>query len=73
MEQEKKIKTESGNWIKQSFKTGKYTEYLEKSKAGLLADDSGDEDANKYDSKFKYNLLCFSEIIRSKVDRIVRL
>ena len=52
VEQEKKIKTESGNWIKQSFKTGKYTEYLEKSKAGLLAEDSGDEDANQYVLQF---------------------
>ena len=42
VEQDKRIKTESGNWIKQSFKTGKYDEYKQKQKTDFEGSDSDD-------------------------------
>ena len=43
-ESEKKIKTESGTWIKASFKTGKYGEWKQKQNADF--EGSADEDNN---------------------------
>merc|ERR1719225_1305711 len=49
-EQDKRIKTESGNWIKQSFKTGKYEEYKQKAKSGLDNAGSDDDGVNEFNS-----------------------
>ena len=44
MEQDKKIKTESGNWIKQSFKTGKYDDYKNKQKTSFNDNEDSDNE-----------------------------
>ena len=63
-EQDKRIKTESGNWIKESFKTGKYEEYKQKAKTGL--DDAGSDDdgneSNRSEIQFLGSGLFKSEI-----------
>jgi len=42
VEQDKRIKTESGNWIKQSFKTGKYDDYKKKKNTDFADSDNED-------------------------------
>lgn len=66
----KKIKTESGIWIPATYKTGKYKQWKDRSKADEQEDDDGDEGGsqpntaqikgNIYFASFKdYRLILF--------------
>ena len=50
-ETDKKIKTESGNWIKSSFKTGKYADYKNKQKIGFEVDEGDDGENFGFEGK----------------------
>ena len=51
-EVDKKIKTESGNWIKSSFKTGKYDDYKHKQKVDFAEPDYNDDnDGNIFEKR----------------------
>ena len=59
-ENEKKIKTESGTWIKASFKTGKYGEWKQKQNAdfeGSADEDNNDDNSNGTTGKFNRDRL----------------
>ena len=59
-ENEKKIKTESGTWIKASFKTGKYGEWKQKQNAdfeGSADEDNNEDNSNGTTGKFNRDRL----------------
>lgn len=50
-EVDKKIKTESGNWIKSSFKTGKYDDYKNKQKVDFNEETHDDQENHIFEKK----------------------